>query len=188
MPNDELAQLQVSKRELVFKGRIWDVVRETFNYGAESLTREFVDHPGAVAVVALSDNSEILMIRQYRHPVKSFLWELPAGLLDVQGESTSVAAERELLEETGYRASIIEPLIDFYTTPGGNSERISIFLAKGLQHVGHDFSLEGEETDMDVEWVPLEKALESVLNSQIKSPTAQVGIMAISLKLGIGAA
>lgn len=188
MPKDELAHLQVSKRELVFEGQIWDVVRETFTYGTESLTREFVDHPGAVAVVALSGQNEILMIRQYRHPVKSFLWELPAGLLDVSGESKLAAAERELLEETGYRANFIEPLIDFFTTPGGNSESISIFLAKDLQHVGHDISLEGEEIDMDVEWVPLEMAIESVLKSQIKSPTAQVGIMAIALKLGIGAA
>ena len=120
MPKDELAHLQVSKRELVFEGQIWDVVRETFTYGTESLTREFVDHPGAVAVVALSGQNEILMIRQYRHPVKSFLWELPAGLLDVSGESKLAAAERELLEETGYRANFIEPLIDFFTTPGGN--------------------------------------------------------------------
>lgn len=187
MPKDELAHVQISNRELVFKGRIWDVVSETFQYGQESLTREFVQHPGAVAVVALNAQNEVLMIRQYRHPVKSYLWELPAGLLDVSGESTLDAAQRELLEETGYRAGIIEPLIDFFTTPGGNSERISIFVANDLELVGHDLRLEGEEHDMDVAWVPLPEALSSVLNSQIKSPTAQVGIMAISLRLGLGA-
>lgn len=188
MPNDELAQLHISKRELVFKGKIWDVVRESFQYGQETLTREFVEHPGAVAVVALNGQNEILMIRQYRHPVRSYLWELPAGLLDISGESKIAAAERELLEETGYKASYMEPLLDFFTTPGGNSECISIYLAKGLEHVGHDLTLDGEELNMQVEWVPIATALESVLNSRMKSPTAQVGIMATALKLGIGAA
>lgn len=183
MPKDESVDLPIGQSELVFKGRIWDVVRESFEFADQQLTREFVKHPGAVAVVALNDQRDVLMIRQYRHPVKSFLWELPAGLLDIADEPKVAAASRELMEETGYSANHIEPLISFFTTPGGNSEEISIFLATGLEHVGHDLVLEGEETQLQVEWVPIERALESVLNSEIKSPTAMVGIMAAVLKL-----
>lgn len=185
MPKDQPAILPVTQKELVFKGRIWDVVRETFGYGSNQLTREFVEHPGAVAVVALNEKLELLMIRQYRHPVRGYLWELPAGLLDIANESRIDAARRELFEETGYEAGKLEVLIDFYTTPGGNSEQITVFLATELVEVGHELDLEGEEADMILEWVPLAEALGSVLRSEIKSPTAAVGIMAAANKLGV---
>ena len=146
-----------------------------------------VSHPGAVAVIALNDAGEVLLINQYRHPVREYLWEIPAGLLDVPGEAKLEAAKRELLEETGYIAAEWSDLIEFHTTPGGNNETIAIFLAKGLRHQGHDFELEGEETDMDLAWVPLEEAVSSVLTSQMRSPSAAVGLMALALKLGIKA-
>jgi 8-oxo-dGTP pyrophosphatase MutT (NUDIX family) len=101
------------------------------------------------------------------------------------GESKLEAAKRELLEETGYIAESWVELIEFHTTPGGNNETISIFLARELRHQGHDFELEGEETDMKVEWFPLGEALESVLASEMRSPSAAVAIMAAARKLGI---
>jgi ADP-ribose pyrophosphatase len=185
MPEDQDLDLPILKSDLVFGGRIWDVVSETFRFGEQELTREFIRHPGAVAVVAIDTENRVLLIQQYRHPVRKKLWELPAGLLDIPGESKTTAAERELMEETGYRAGHIESLIDFYTTPGGNSEQISIFLATGLSYVGHKDELEGEETELVVEWVPIQSALASVLGSTVMSPTAMVGVMAVALKLGI---
>lgn len=185
MPKDQPAALEVLKSEVVFAGRIWDVLSETFSYNNESLVREFVKHPGAVAVVALNERQEVLLIKQYRHPVREFLWEIPAGLLDVDGESFEAAAKRELLEETGYIAEDWQSLNSFHTTPGGNSETIHIFLAQQLRHQGHDLVLEGEEVDMQLEWVSLADAVSSILKSEMRSPSAAVGIMAVALKFGV---
>ncbi len=185
MPKDRPAYLAISKSEVVFEGKIWDIKRESFDYNGSTLVREFVAHPGAVAVIALNEANRVLLINQYRHPVREYLWEIPAGLLDMPGESKLEAAKRELLEETGYIAESWEHLIEFHTTPGGNNETIAIFLARELRHQGHDLELEGEETDMAVEWIPLGEALNSVLASDMRSPSAAVGIMAAAHKLGI---
>jgi ADP-ribose pyrophosphatase len=185
MPKDRPASLAISKSEVVFEGKIWDIKRESFDYNGDTLVREFVAHPGAVAVIALNGANQVLLINQYRHPVREYLWEIPAGLLDQPGESKVEAAKRELLEETGYIAESWSELIEFHTTPGGNNETIAIFLACDLRHQGHDLELEGEETDMQVAWVPLEEALASVLASDMRSPSAAVGIMAAASKLGI---
>jgi 8-oxo-dGTP pyrophosphatase MutT (NUDIX family) len=185
MPKDRPTHLAIGKSEVVFEGKIWDIKRESFDYNGQTLAREFVAHPGAVAVIALNSSDEVLLINQYRHPVREYLWEIPAGLLDVPGESKLEAAKRELLEETGYIAESWSELIEFHTTPGGNDETIAIFLARALRHQGHEFELEGEETDMKVEWFPLAEALESVLRSDMRSPSAAVGIMAAARKLGI---
>jgi ADP-ribose pyrophosphatase len=187
MPKDQPVALEVSEREVVFAGRIWDVVRETFHYQGEQLKREFVKHTGAVAVLAINEANEILLIKQYRHPVREYLWEIPAGLLDQPGESKLEAAKRELLEETGYIANAWDELIAFHTTPGGNDETIEIFIAKDLRHQGYDQPLEGEEVDLEITWVPFREALTSVLVGDMKNPSAVVGIMAAALKLGITA-
>ena len=185
MPKDQSARFDVNSSELVFRGRVWDVVSETFDYNGESLTRDFVKHPGAVAVLALDDQQRILLIRQYRHPVRSYLWEIPAGLLDIEGEDRLTAAQRELMEETGYTAGTWSKLTDFMTTPGGNDEVITIFLAQDLEHVGHNLELEGEEVDMLKEWFPLGEALASVLAADIQSPSAIVAIMAAAHRMGV---
>jgi 8-oxo-dGDP phosphatase len=185
MPKDRPASLAISESEVVFNGKIWDIKRESFDYNGKTLVREFVAHPGAVAIVALNQDNEVLLINQYRHPVREYLWEIPAGLLDMPGESKLEAAKRELLEETGYIAESWSELIEFHTTPGGNNETIAIFLARELRHQGHELELEGEETDMQVAWVRLGEALDSVLASEMRSPSAAVGIMAAAHKLGV---
>jgi ADP-ribose pyrophosphatase len=185
MPKDQRVEPKITASEVVFEGKIWDIARESFDYNGSTLVREFVKHPGAVAVLALDEQQRVLLIRQYRHPVRSYLWEIPAGLLDVPGEARVEAAKRELLEETGYVAQKWEKLTDFMTTPGGNDEVITIFLASDLQHVGHDLELEGEEVDMVKEWFPLSEALESALAADIQSPSAVVGIMAAAHRLGV---
>jgi ADP-ribose pyrophosphatase len=182
MPKDKPFAVNVSSSEVALRGMIWNVQREVFEFANQTLTREFVEHPGAVAIVAMNDLGQVLLIRQYRHPVGELLWEIPAGLLDVDGESHESAARRELLEETGYLAGELEPLIEFFTTPGGSTEKISIFLARDLVLSTERPTLEGEELDMLVEWVALDDALSAVLASEIKSPSAAVGIMAVALR------
>ncbi|MFM6980456.1 MAG: NUDIX domain-containing protein [Micrococcales bacterium] len=185
MPQDQPVKISVNFTEVVFHGKIWDVVSERFNYGDAELTREFVKHTGAVAIIALDDQQRVLMIRQYRHPVRQYLWEIPAGLLDIDGESRLEAAKRELHEETGYFAKSWSELTSFFTTPGGNDEEITIFLAQDLKHVGFDDELEGEEVDMLKQWFELPDLLQSVLSGAIKSPSAVVAIMALAHKLGV---
>jgi len=98
------------------------------------LIREVVLHPGAVAIVPLFHDGRILLVRQYRHPVGTALWEIPAGKLE-QGEDTLACAERELLEETGYKAKSWERLLSFFSSPGFCDERITLFLARDLERV-----------------------------------------------------
>jgi ADP-ribose pyrophosphatase len=185
MPQDQPANFEVKSAETVFHGKIWDVVRERFDYGNSELTREFVKHTGAVAIIAMDDQQRVLLIRQYRHPVRSYLWEIPAGLLDVEGEPRLEAAKRELHEEAGLLAENWSVLTEFFTTPGGNDELITIYLAQDLKHIGYDEELEGEEADMLKQWFALSDAVSSVLKADIKSPSAIVGIMALALKLGV---
>jgi ADP-ribose pyrophosphatase len=121
------------------------------------------------------------MIQQYRHPAGALLWELPAGLRDVDGEPPLVTAQRELLEETGYRAAGWLVLTDFFTTPGSSSERIRIFLARGLSEVPvaeRTFTAEHEEASMQLAWVPIDEAVRGIIAGHIHSPTAVVGILA----------
>ena len=185
MPKDQPVAIPATETELVFKGKVWDVVTEHFNFEGQSLARDFIRHPGAVAVIALNEQQEVLLIRQYRRPVGSFLWELPAGLLDVAGESLERAALRELAEETDFQAEHIEHLITFHTSPGGNSESIAIFLATQLSPVTTDFVRTGEEVNLQPTWVPLADALNSVMQSDMKNPAAVIGILALARKLGV---
>lgn len=185
MPNDQPVEIPASSSRLIHKGMVWDLVSDTFDFNGEELTREYVKHTGAVAVLTVNDSDELLLLKQYRRPVGSYLMEFPAGLLDVPGEPKLDCAKRELAEEANLQANHWEELISFHATPGGNSETITVFIAKGLSNADSDYVTSGEEKDMPQSWVPITDALESVLRSDIKSPTAVVGILAYALKMGI---
>jgi len=146
----------------------------------EVADRQVVEHPGAVAIVALDEAGRVLMIRQYRHPVAHRLWELPAGLRDVSGEPPQVTAERELLEETGYRAREWQILVDFYSSPGISTEWIRLFLARDLVAVPaaqRDFVPRHEETQLQLGWVGLDEALEAFLAGDLHNGVTAVGIL-----------
>ena len=145
-----------------------------------SAERDVVAHPGAVAVVALDDDDQVLMIRQYRHPVGRMLWEIPAGLRDVAGEPISVTAERELLEETGYRARDWRVLVDYFSSPGITDERLRVYLARGLSEIDHaerEFVPRNEEAHILLAWVPLDRAVELFLVGDLHNGVAAVGIL-----------
>ena len=146
----------------------------------EAADRQVVEHPGAVAIVALDEAGRVLMIRQYRHPVARRLWELPAGLRDVSGEPPLITAERELLEETGYRAGNWRILIDYYSSPGISTESIRVFLARGLTAVPaaqRDFVPRHEETQLEIGWVTLDEALAAFMAGDLHNGVAAVGIL-----------
>ncbi|WP_059389172.1 NUDIX domain-containing protein, partial [Arthrobacter sp. Hiyo1] len=147
----------------VYEGRIWDVVSDAFELGEDTgtLVRDYIDHPGAVAVLPMNVDGEILLLKQYRHPVGMDLWEIPAGLLDVAGEDFVVGAARELAEEADLTAATWNVLADFFNSPGSSSEAIRIYLARGLgdvpeaeRHVRTD-----EEAEIELVWVTLDEAV-----------------------------
>jgi 8-oxo-dGTP pyrophosphatase MutT (NUDIX family) len=168
---------------VAFEGMIWDVRRDIVDLGeAGEVTREYLEHPGAVLIVALREleaHDQVLLIHQYRHPVGAFEWEVPAGLLDVAGEAPWQAAARELHEEADLTARRWDVLIDYFGSPGGSSEALRVFLARDLAEVEHDdrFSREGEERGMSVGWVDLDQAHEAVLRGQLHNPSAVIGIL-----------
>ena len=167
----------VVSSETAFTGAVWNVRRERFDYGEHELVREFVDHPGAVAVLAVDDHERVLLIRQYRHPVRMREIELPAGLLDIEGENPLVAAKRELAEEVDLQASEWSLLTDFFTSPGSNSEAIRVFLARGLSATPA-FERTAEEADLELHWVSLDDAVDAVLNRRIGNGIACVALLA----------
>ena len=165
-----------------FEGRVFSVRTDRVRMpGDEPADRDVVEHPGAVAVLALDEAERVLLIRQYRHPVHRFLWELPAGLRDVAGEPPLATARRELREEASYRAADWHTLADFFTTPGMSDERVRIYLARGLSEIPaaeRNFTARHEEAGMQVTWMPLDAAVRAVLAGQLHNPTAVVGILA----------
>jgi len=168
---------EVHSRDTVYDGAIWNVVRERFDYGDTELIRDFVDHPGASAIVALDDDENVVLLRQYRHPVRSRNWELPAGLLDMPGEDPAEAAHRELAEEASMRADRMDHMVTLNVSPGGSNEVIHLFLARGLHPVESDFVRTGEEADMEVHWVPLKEAVSACLEGKIANQIAVTGLL-----------
>ncbi|GAA2398003.1 NUDIX domain-containing protein [Nonomuraea africana] len=162
-----------------FKGYVIGVRTDTVRMPRDEVAdRDYVVHPGSVAVLALDEHDRVLLIRQYRHPPRHLLWELPAGIRDVQGEPLVATAARELAEEAGYRAETWHTLVDLYTSPGMSDERVRVFLARDLSKTESDFVHRHEEIDMPLEWVPLADAVEKALMGMIHNSPAVAGILA----------
>lgn len=164
--------------ETIYVGKIFALrADEVAMPGGRSARREVVEHFGAVAVVALDDDGNVVMVYQYRHPLGRRLWELPAGLLDMGGEPPELTAARELEEEVGLAAAQWRVLVDLDSAPGFSDESVRIFLATGLTEVerpeAHD-----EEADMTVERVPLAQAVARVFSGDIVNSIAVAGILA----------
>jgi len=175
---DEPFESEIVDSELVYEGRVWDVRSDTLRYGGDEIVRQYVDHPGASAIVAVDDEQRVLLIQQYRHPIRHRDWEIPAGLLDIAGESPLETAQRELVEEADLTAAQWEPLLSVFTTPGGNDEVVHIFLARGLSEVGEAHAREAEEADIRIEWIPLADAVTGVLAGRLRNGILALGILA----------
>jgi len=155
----------------------------------EQVVREVVEHPGAVAIVAMDEADRVLMIRQYRHPVRAMLWEVPAGLRDVRGEPPLETARRELLEEAGYQAGDWHLLADYLPSPGISTEQVRVYLARNLTVVPagqHEYVRQHEEAYLTVTWVPLAEAVRAVLAGDVHNGVAIVGILSAYAAHGAG--
>ncbi|HEY0699090.1 MAG TPA: NUDIX hydrolase [Micromonospora sp.] len=172
---------QVHARREQFSGPLFSVVTDEVSMpGGRVAARDYLRHVGAVGVVALDERGRVVLIRQYRHPLGRTIWELPAGLMDVDGEQLAEAALRELAEEADLTAGRIDLLVDLHTSPGCSNEVIRLFLARDLgevpepdRHERHD-----EEAEVQVHRVPLDEAVRMVLAGEITNASAVAGVLA----------
>lgn len=150
--------------------------------GGEVFTRVVVEHQGSVGVVALDEDGRVLLLRQYRHATGRRLLELPAGILDVEGEQAVDAIARELAEEAGVRAEHWTPLLDMWSSPGMTDEHWQLFVARGLSAVPADEIPERqhEEADLEVVWLPLDDAVQAVLERRIGDAMTVAGVLAVA--------
>jgi len=171
----------VRSRDEHYRGRIFDVVTEEVTMpGGGTALRDIVRHVGAVAVVALDDAGQVVLIRQYRHPVGRHLWELPAGLMDVSGEELPAAALRELAEEADLTAARIDVLVDLHSSPGFTNELVRVYLARELDDVpaNERHQRRDEEADLQIVRMDLDEAVGMVLAGEITNASAVAGLLA----------
>ncbi|MGO3796435.1 MAG: NUDIX domain-containing protein [Pauljensenia sp.] len=180
---DRRSPREVLSHEHLWQGRVFGLEEDRVRVAQDQppVVRQYMEHPGAVGIVALRGEpgvEEVLLERQYRHPVGAELWEIPAGLLDIEGEDHLVAAQRELREETDLEAERWDVLVDYFTSPGGSSESIRIYLARDVHPTPTPFPREAEEADMLETWVDLDLAVDGVLGGRLHNPSTVAGILA----------
>jgi ADP-ribose pyrophosphatase len=182
MPHD----YEVLSSERVYDGRVIAMRRDEVSMpGETSSVREVVEHPGAVAVVALDEQERVVLVRQYRHPVRRPLDELPAGILDVDGEPAGSTAKRELAEEAGLAADTWHVLVDLLTSPGMSDEAARIYLARDLREVDRDVQ-EHEEAEMTSSRVLLATLVAGVLAGEYENSLLVAGVLAADRAVRVG--
>ncbi|OII10837.1 ADP-ribose pyrophosphatase [Curtobacterium sp. MCBA15_009] len=176
---DEPASFEVTESSVVYEGAVWDVRRDAIAYHDDSMVREYIDHTGAVAVYAEDDEGRVLVIQQYRHPVRVRDWELPAGLLDMEGEEHLTAAQRELAEEADLEADEWEPLVRYNTSSGGSNEFLQVYRARGVRLTATAFEREAEEADIVKRWVPRAELVAAILDGRLHNSGLVVAVLAV---------
>ncbi|HEY9497510.1 MAG TPA: NUDIX hydrolase [Terrimesophilobacter sp.] len=174
---DEAFRAKLLASETVFDGTVWNVNRDRFEFAGGELVREYQVHPGAVAVLAEDEAGRVLLIKQYRHPIGHRDWELPAGLLDDAGESPLDAAKRELAEEVDLHASEWSVLSEFFSSPGGSSEAITVYRARGLSPTEKRFARTAEEAEIQLRWVPLPEVVSAVLDGRLRNSILTIAVL-----------
>lgn len=173
------------KREVLFEGKVIDLhIEEVELPNGHTSRRELIKHPGAVAILALTDEKKIVMVQQYRKALDKVIVEIPAGKLE-KGEAPEVTAKRELEEETGYDCETLTPLISFYTSPGFADELVHLFIAKDLKKIENPASLDEDEF-VDVLEVSLDEALELIRDKKIYDAKTAYAVQYLQLQQAIG--
>lgn len=177
----EYHQYEVLERHERFHGPVFSVLTDEVTMpGGRVAARDYLRHVGAVALVAVDERGRVVLVRQYRHPVGRRLWELPAGLVDVDGEELPAVALRELTEESDLVAGRLDVLVDLHTSPGASNEIIRVFLARDLsaaadeqRHVRRD-----EEAELEPAWFELDEAVAMVFTGEITNGPCVAGLLA----------
>jgi len=164
---------KVNSRTTVHRGRVFNLIREnvTLDNGVTT-DLEFVEHPGATAIVPFLNDSRVLLLKQYRHALKDYIWEIPAGTLD-PGESVMRCAKRELIEETGYSADQWQKLGEITPVPGYSDERIHIYLAAALKP---DRQQLDKDEIINVHEIEFKEALEMIKRGEIQDAKSITGL------------
>lgn len=171
----------VRARNERFHGPVFSVLTDEVRMpDGQYVERDYVVHIGAVGAVAVDDQDRVVLVHQYRHPIGYPLWELPAGLIDVEGEDLLAAAQRELTEEADLAAGHWQLLTDTHTSPGFSTEVIRLYLARDLTEVPEDdrHQRHHEEAELTVARVPLDEAADMIFRGQITNAACQIGVLA----------
>jgi 8-oxo-dGDP phosphatase len=178
----------VHQRVEHFTGPLFSVVTDRVTMpDGDVVARDFLRHVGAVAVVPYDEPAdEVVLVRQYRHPVGARLWELPAGLTDVDGETLPEVAVRELAEEADLACDRLDLLLDLHPSPGCSDEWIRVFLARGLRPARQAYQRRHEEATMVTRRVPLSQAVRMVFDGQVTNATAAAGVLALARARDLG--
>jgi len=168
---------KVNNRTTIHRGKVFKLIRENVTLENGTTTDvEFIEHPGAAAIIPMLSNTRVVLLKQYRHALKNYIWEIPAGTLDPQEEFIS-CAKRELIEETGYSAGQWHRLGEITPLPGYSDERIHIFLATDLQPA--DRHLDADEV-IHVQEVDFFKALKMIGDGEIQDAKSIAGLFLAS--------
>lgn len=169
---------KIVKKNYIYEGKIINVRRDDAELpNGKPCIREVVEHPGGVCVAALTDDDELLFVRQFRYPYLEVVAELPAGKLE-KGEDPFESGKRELEEETGCVAETYRDLGKFYPTPGYCGEIIHLYAAKDLTFTKQNLD---EDEFLNVERIPLDKAVEMVLNNELRDGKTQAAVLKVKL-------
>ena len=169
---------KINNHERIYQGRVFELIRENVTLENGTTTDvEFIEHPGAAAIVTLLSDNRVVLLKQYRHALKKVIWEIPAGTLDPNEEVLS-CAKRELAEETGYSAEQWQRLGEITPVPGYSNERIHIFLARELQPAKQN--LDADEV-IKVQEVEFPTALEMIGSGEIQDAKSIAGLLLASV-------
>jgi ADP-ribose pyrophosphatase len=184
-----MSHYRVVKRTEHFKGPVFRLVTDDVVMpDGRVVARDYMVHIGAVGVVALDEQGRVTLVRQYRHPIGWDLWELPAGLIDKDGEALDRAAVRELEEEADLTAARLDLLIDVHPSPGCSNEIIRLFLARDLSPVPEDqrHDREHEEAGLVAVQLDLDEAVAMALRGEITNAACLVGLFAAAKARDLG--
>lgn len=178
-----MALYDVTETSIEWSGKLSRIrVDHVVMPGGETVPREVAEHIDAVAIVALTPDDEVVLLRQYRHPLGGYQLELPAGILDEEGESHQEAVRRELAEEAGMHVENVQQIARFANSAGWSDEHTTLFVGTGARRAEPpaEFEREHEEADMELVMMPFSEALDMAVTDQLTDAKTLMGILLVA--------